>query len=273
MNTTASEETTFFIVLRVLNFLIKYKVNSFWPIKLLGLRKKIHMQQKAAVIKPVIEESWFKVLKKEFESAYFRELKEFLLLEREKHHIFPPGAQMFNAFNLTPLPAVKAVIIGQDPYHGPGQAHGLCFSVPKGIPIPPSLKNIYKELSTDIGFRNPGHGNLEQWALDGVLLLNAVLSVRASSPGSHQGKGWEQFTDAAIAAVSENRAGIVFLLWGNYAIAKEKLIDTSRHFVLKAAHPSPLSATRGFFGCRHFSKTNQLLTQAGLLPVNWHLNS
>lgn len=229
------------------------------------------MLQKAHKVNPIIEESWLKVLKTEFESQYFMELKEFLLAERAKYAIYPSGSQIFNAFNLTPLPAVKAVIIGQDPYHGPGQAHGLCFSVPRGIPIPPSLKNIYKELSTDVNFQNPGHGNLEQWAKDGVLLINATLTVRAASPGSHQGKGWERFTDAAISAVSENRAGIVFLLWGNYAIAKEKLIDTSKHFVLKAAHPSPLSASRGFMGCKHFSMTNRLLEEAGLLPVNWHL--
>lgn len=229
------------------------------------------MLQKAHKVNPVIEESWLSVLKTEFESQYFMELKEFLLAERAKHTIYPSGSQIFNAFNLTPLPAVKAVIIGQDPYHGPGQAHGLCFSVPRGIPIPPSLKNIYKELSTDVNFQNPGHGNLEQWAKDGVLLINATLTVRAASPGSHQGKGWERFTDAAISAVSENRAGIVFLLWGNYAIAKEKLIDTSKHFILKAAHPSPLSASRGFMGCKHFSMTNKLLSEAGLLPVNWRL--
>jgi uracil-DNA glycosylase len=178
---------------------------------------------------------------------------------------------IFNAFNLTPLPAVKAVILGQDPYHGPRQAHGLCFSVPDGIDIPPSLLNIYKELETDMGLPRPQSGNLTQWARNGVLLLNATLTVRNGQAGSHQGRGWETFTDSAIKSISEYRAGIVFLLWGKFAMAKASLIDQRKHFVLSAPHPSPLSASRGFFGCRHFSQSNELLTQAGLQPVDWSL--
>jgi uracil-DNA glycosylase len=225
-----------------------------------------------STINPIIESSWYEALKGEFESSYFADLKNFLLIERKQNTVFPPGNLIFNAFNLTPLPAVKVVILGQDPYHGPGQAHGLCFSVPHGVDAPPSLKNIFKELKSDLGLDPPNHGNLEKWAKDGVLLINATLTVRAAQAGSHQGKGWEKFTDAAIRAVSDNRAGIVFILWGNYAIAKEGLIDQSKHFVLKAPHPSPLAASRGFFGCKHFSKTNELLLNAGLMPVNWDLS-
>jgi uracil-DNA glycosylase len=225
-----------------------------------------------STINPIIESSWYEALKGEFESSYFADLKNFLINERKQYIVYPPGNLIFNAFNLTPLPAVKAVILGQDPYHGPGQAHGLCFSVPYGVDTPPSLKNIFKELKSDLGINPPNHGNLEKWAKDGVLLINATLTVRAAQAGSHQGKGWEKFTDAAIRAVSDNRAGIVFILWGNYAIAKEGLIDQSKHFVLKAPHPSPLAASRGFFGCKHFSKTNELLQNAGLMPVNWDLS-
>lgn len=225
-----------------------------------------------STINPIIESSWYEALKGEFESTYFTDLKNFLVNERKQHIVYPPGNLIFNAFNLTPLPAVKAVILGQDPYHGPGQAHGLCFSVPHGVDTPPSLKNIFKELKSDLGINPPNHGNLEKWAKEGVLLINATLTVRAAQAGSHQGKGWEKFTDAAIRAVSDNRAGIVFILWGNYAIAKEGLIDQSKHFVLKAPHPSPLAASRGFFGCKHFSKTNELLQNAGLMPVNWGLS-
>lgn len=222
-------------------------------------------------VQPIIEESWFRVLQNEFDAAYFADLKAFLVEEKLHFNIFPSGKNILRAFDLTPLSMVKAVILGQDPYHGPGQAHGLCFSVPYGIQQPPSLKNIFKELNSDIGIKIPDHGNLEKWANEGVLLLNSVLTVRQGSAASHRGKGWERFTDAAIKAISDNRAGIVFLLWGRDAINKEALIDTSRHFVLKAPHPSPLSAYTGFFGCRHFSKTNQLLTNAGLLPVNWQI--
>ena len=225
------------------------------------------------LIKPVIDDSWLNLLQPEFQADYFFELKRFLVEEQKRYTVYPQGKDIFNAFNLTPLPSVKAVIIGQDPYHGPGQAHGLCFSVKKGIKPPPSLQNIFKELKTDLGFQAPGHGNLESWAKDGVLLLNAILTVRAGQAGSHREKGWERFTDAAIKALSEYRSGIVFILWGNFAISKEKLIDTSKHFVLKAAHPSPFSASNGFFGCQHFSKTNELLLKTGLLPVNWEITS
>jgi uracil-DNA glycosylase len=222
-------------------------------------------------IRPVIEESWAKVLATEFESEYFQRLKSFIVDERNSHIIYPPGSMIFNAFNLTPLPAVKAVIIGQDPYHGPGQAHGLCFSVPDGLEIPPSLLNIFKELESDLGMPRPKSGNLTAWAMNGVLLLNATLTVRKSEAGSHQGRGWETFTDAAIRAISEYRAGVVFLLWGKFAMAKASLIDQRKHFVLSAPHPSPFSASRGFLGCRHFSKANELLTDSGLLPVDWAL--
>jgi uracil-DNA glycosylase len=187
--------------------------------------------------------------------------------------VFPPAKLIFNAFNKTPLPAIKVVILGQDPYHGDGQAHGLAFSVPDGVKPPPSLMNIYKELASDLGIKPPESGNLEKWAAEGVLLLNTSLTVRSGTAASHAGKGWEKFTDAAIKAVSEYRAGVVFMLWGNHAISKERLIDTSKHLVLKTVHPSPLSASRGFLGCRHFSKANQYFQRNGLLPVNWQLNS
>lgn len=222
-------------------------------------------------IKPVIEESWANVLQDKFASDYFTELKAFLVDERKKQTIYPPANLIFNAFNLTPLPAVKAVILGQDPYHGPGQAHGLCFSVPKGIAHPPSLINIFKELESDLGIPRPLSGELTAWARSGVLLINATLTVRKRQAGSHQGKGWENFTDAVIRSISECRAGIVFLLWGKFAMAKADLIDQRKHFILTAPHPSPLSASRGFFGCKHFSQTNNLLTAHGLLPVDWRL--
>ncbi|HQQ12098.1 MAG TPA: uracil-DNA glycosylase [Bacteroidales bacterium] len=224
-----------------------------------------------APVRPVIEESWHNALRHEFNAPYFAELKKFLVDEKKKHIVFPPGNLIFNAFNLTPLQKVKVVILGQDPYHGPGQAHGLCFSVPNGVALPPSLRNIYTELKNDLQLRIPSHGYLEKWAKEGVLLLNATLTVRMSQAGSHQGKGWERFTDAAIKAVSNERQGVVFLLWGNYAIAKEALIDTSKHLVLKAPHPSPLSASRGFLGCRHFSKTNNYLLQNGNQAVDWQI--
>jgi uracil-DNA glycosylase len=220
-------------------------------------------------IKPSIEESWHVVLQKEFVSDYFSSLKRFLIEEKKHHQIFPPGSSIFAAFDHTPFDKVKVVILGQDPYHGPGQAHGLCFSVNKGIVKPPSLINIFKEIQSDLGIAPPKHGNLESWADQGVLLLNATLTVRAHQAGSHQNKGWERFTDAAITALSAEKTGLVFLLWGNYAQAKSSLIDASRHHILKAPHPSPLSASRGFFGCRHFSKTNQLLHQQGDKMINW----
>lgn len=223
------------------------------------------------VINPNIEESWKKNLLPEFESAYFLQLKEFLIRERKKHIVCPPASRIFAAFNYTPFGKVKVVILGQDPYHGKGQANGLCFSVNDGIPQPPSLQNIFQELKDDLGISVPGTGNLEPWAKQGVLLLNATLTVRANQPGSHQNQGWEQFTDAVIRAISEKRSGIIFLLWGKFAQAKEVLIDTAKHHVLKAAHPSPYSANAGFFGCRHFSKTNELLRQQGMKEVDWEI--
>jgi len=224
-----------------------------------------------ANVNPVIEESWKNVLANQFDASYFSLLKEFLVDEKSKFRIFPPGSQIFNAFNFTPFNRVKVVLLGQDPYHGPGQAHGLCFSVPDGIVKPPSLQNILKELNTDLGISIPLSGNLEKWAKQGVLLLNATLTVRAHQAGSHQNKGWESFTDAAIKALAEQREHLVFILWGNYAQAKEALIDSSKHLVLKTVHPSPMSVTRGFFGCRHFSKTNEYLRHHGIPEIDWRL--
>lgn len=223
-------------------------------------------------IKPQIEETWKNVLMDEFKKDYFIKLKEFLVEEKKKYTVYPPGSQIFAAFNHTPFNSVKVVILGQDPYHGPGQAHGLCFSVPKGTPTPPSLQNIFKEINSDLGLPVPNHGNLEKWAKQGVLLLNATLTVRANQAGSHQNKGWETFTDAAIKALSDHHKGLVFILWGNYAQAKTSIIDANKHFILTAPHPSPLSASRGFFGCKHFSKTNRLLTSIGKEPIDWSLD-
>lgn len=222
-------------------------------------------------LNPRIEESWGHVLKEEFERDYFRDLKEFLVGEKLKHKVFPPGSFIFNAFNRTPFQAVRVVFIGQDPYHGAGQAHGLCFSVPAGIKKPPSLVNIFKELKDDLGIPVPDHGNLEKWADQGVLLLNATLTVRENQAGSHQKRGWEDFTDAAIRALSDQREGIIFALWGNFAIAKRSLIDQTKHHILTAPHPSPLSAYNGFFGCKHFSRINELLEQMGKEKINWEL--
>ncbi|HRH62936.1 MAG TPA: uracil-DNA glycosylase [Bacteroidia bacterium] len=218
-----------------------------------------------------IEPSWKKVLQSEFESPYFAQLKEFLIAERALYKVFPKGALIFNAFNTTAFHNVRVVIIGQDPYHGVGQANGLCFSVAPECKIPPSLQNIFKELQDDLGVPIPNNGNLESWAQQGVLLLNATLTVRENQAGSHQGKGWEVFTDAVIKALSEQLHGIVFLLWGKFAQGKLPLIDTHKHFVLQAAHPSPFSAYNGFFGCKHFSKTNAILTENKLKPINWRL--
>jgi uracil-DNA glycosylase len=222
-------------------------------------------------VTPHIEESWKKALSNEFQSDYFATLKQFLLEERSHYPVYPPGPKIFNAFDSTPLHHVKAVILGQDPYHGKGQAHGLCFSVPHGIKPPPSLVNIFREINSDTGLPIPPHGNLEAWARQGVMLLNATLTVRASSAGSHQNKGWEQFTDKVIRLVSDQRDHVVFLLWGRFAQAKESLIDQHKHLVLKAAHPSPFSAHNGFFGCRHFTKTNTFLSSHGMEPINWQL--
>lgn len=233
------------------------------------MTEEIHTDIDMVEVKPEIEETWRELLKDEFSAPYFSELKNFLLQERTRYSIFPPGKLIFNAFNLTPADRVKVVILGQDPYHGAGQAHGLCFSVPYGIKPPPSLMNIYKELKDDIGMPLPGHGNLEPWARQGVLMLNATLTVRAGQAGSHQKMGWERFTDSAISALSVNYSGIVFLLWGRYARAKEVLIDSEKHFILKAAHPSPFSAHNGFLGCRHFSGTNEILKTRGRECINW----
>ena len=222
-------------------------------------------------INPQIEESWKEVLWEEFESAYFANLKEFLLAEKQNHTIFPPGSLIFNAFNHTPFENVRVVLLGQDPYHGQGQAHGLCFSVPSGIKPPPSLVNVFREINSDLGLPIPNHGNLEKWADQGVLLLNATLTVRAKQAGSHQNRGWEKFTDAVIRKISDLQSGVVFLLWGRYAQAKQTLIDHNKHHILMAAHPSPFSAKSGFFGCRHFSKTNELLIQNGFPPIDWQL--
>jgi uracil-DNA glycosylase len=223
-------------------------------------------------VSPIIHPSWKEQLVQEFESPYFCSLKEFLVDEKKKHTVFPPGKLIFNAFDKTPFDKVKVVILGQDPYHGSGQAHGLCFSVPFGVNPPPSLINIFKEIHSDLGIAIPAHGNLESWAVQGVLLLNATLTVRKDQAGSHQGKGWEQFTDSVIMKISGKKEGVVFLLWGKYAQAKEKLIDSTKHHVLSAPHPSPFSVHTGFFGCRHFSRTNEILKQQGLSPVNWGLS-
>ena len=221
-------------------------------------------------ISPKIEASWLEVLRPQFEAPYFAQLKNFLLAERQQYTCYPAGSNIFAAFDRTPFDKVKVVILGQDPYHEPGQAHGLCFSVPNGIPVPPSLVNIIKEINSDLGVNIPtNRGNLEGWADQGVLLLNATLTVRAHQAGSHQRQGWETFTDAAISALSQQRSGIVFLLWGSFAIAKSQLIDRTKHYVLTAPHPSPLSAYRGFFGCKHFSQCNAILLQQGLEPIDW----
>ena len=217
-----------------------------------------------------IEKGWKDVLKNEFNSSYFHDLKFFLEAEKKKHTIYPPGNKIFSAFNRTPFDKVKVVIIGQDPYHGPGQANGLSFSVSSGIRKPPSLVNIFKELYADLAIPIPQDGNLEPWAEQGVLLLNATLTVKAGLPGTHQKKGWEKFTDAVIKTISDNKKGIIFLLWGNFAQTKAALIDKEKHFILAAAHPSPL-ARGAFFGCKHFSKTNKLLEHQGIMPIDWRI--
>ena len=219
-----------------------------------------------------IDSSWKDVLKTEFEKPYFLETVTFLRMEKSAGKvIYPPGSLLFNAFNTTPFDSVKVVLLGQDPYHGPGQAHGLCFSVPDGITPPPSLVNIFKELHNDSGVPFPRSGNLTRWAQQGVLLLNASLSVRANEPMSHSKIGWAHFTDSVISKVSELKKNVVFLLWGKFAQEKQALIDETKHLVLKAAHPSPYSANNGFLGCRHFSKTNNYLVQNGIDPVDWSL--
>ena len=220
-----------------------------------------------------IENSWKEILKDEFHKSYFQQIVLHLKTERATGAIiYPSGTQIFNAFDKTPFDKVKVVILGQDPYHNPKQAMGLSFSVPVGIPPPPSLVNIYKELKTDIGMEIPKTGNLTKWAEQGILLLNAVLTVRANEPASHSKIGWMNFTDAVIKKISDEKKGVVFLLWGKFAQDKQVLIDATKHYVLKAAHPSPLSAYNGFFGCKHFSKTNELLTKQGIEPIDWFIS-
>ena len=216
-----------------------------------------------------IEKSWQEVLQTEFDKPYFENLVGFVKQEYASNTIFPPAGQIFNAFNTCPFNNVKVVILGQDPYHGPGQAHGLCFSVNDGIQFPPSLQNIFKEITSDLGIPAPKTGNLTRWAEQGVLRLNATLTVRASQAGSHQGKGWEEFTDAVIKTISEKAENVVFILWGSYAIKKKSLINPAKHCILTAPHPSPLSSYRGFFGCKHFSQTNTYLTSKGKTPIEW----
>ena len=216
-----------------------------------------------------IEPSWKEKLAEEFEKPYFQQLAAFVREEYQKYTIYPPGGRIFNAFDSCPFDQVKVVILGQDPYHGPKQANGLAFSVSDGVPVPPSLQNIYKELKADLGVQPPAHGNLERWAHQGVLLLNATLTVRRGAAGSHQGKGWEVFTDAVLRILSEQRQGLVFILWGAYAKRKGALIDRSKHYVIESAHPSPLSATSGFFGSRPFSKANKYLEEKGKTPIEW----
>ena len=220
-----------------------------------------------------LEESWLKLLADQFEQPYFKQIKAKLLQEHAEHHVvYPPGPQIFAALDYCPDDKVKAVIIGQDPYHNPGQAHGLCFSVPFGIEPPPSLVNIFQELHDDLGITPPPHGNLEGWAHQGILLLNASLTVRAHMAASHAGIGWQQFTDTIIQRLSQVRENLVFLLWGSFAIKKQVLIAPNRgHLILTAPHPSPLSAYRGFFGCKHFSKANAYLVSKGLEPIDWSI--
>ena len=218
-----------------------------------------------------IEESWKQQLTPEFEKDYFIRLTNFVREEYRTTTIYPPGQLIFNAFNLCPFHQTKVVIIGQDPYHGPGQAHGLCFSVNDGVAFPPSLQNIFKEIKSDLGIDIPTSGNLTRWANQGVLLLNATLTVRAHQAGSHQRKGWEEFTDGIIKKISDLKENVVFLLWGGNARSKKKLIDANKHLILECAHPSPLSAYNGFFGCGHFKKTNEYLKEHGLEPIDWSL--
>lgn len=216
-----------------------------------------------------IEESWKAVLQNEFDKPYFAELIRFVKSEYREQRIYPPGNLIFNAFNLCPFNNIRVVIIGQDPYHGPGQAHGLCFSVLPGVEFPPSLRNIFKEIQQDIGSPIPANGDLTRWATQGVFLLNATLTVRAHLAGSHQRKGWETFTNEVIRIISQQKENVVFLLWGAYAQQKAEIIDSTKHLVLESVHPSPLSASRGFFGNHHFSRANQFLESKGLSPIAW----
>ena len=217
-----------------------------------------------------LHESWLSRLDDQFDQPYMTKLRKFLITRKQHHSvIYPAGAQIFNALNSTHFDDVRVVILGQDPYHGPGQAHGLCFSVLPGVRIPPSLANIYREIESDIGIAKPEHGYLQSWADQGVLLLNAVLTVERGQAGSHQGKGWEQFTDTIVQLLNDQRQGLVFMLWGSYAMEKGAVIKQRKHLVLKAPHPSPLSAHRGFLGCRHFSSANQYLQEQQSSPIDW----
>jgi len=219
-----------------------------------------------------LHDSWLSRLEDQFQLSYMQLLREFLLTRKEHRAvIYPPGAQIFNALNTTPFEQVRVVILGQDPYHGPGQAHGLCFSVQPGVRVPPSLSNIYREIQADLGLTPPTHGYLQTWAEQGVLLLNAVLTVERGQAGSHQGKGWETFTDAIVELLNDEREGLVFMLWGSYALKKGAVIDRKKHLVLTAPHPSPLSAYRGFLGCRHFSRANEYLQKRQHSPIDWSL--
>ena len=271
--TAANTLKTFFIVKLLLGF--PFKINpSYWngPEKVSTIRRATFgplMQQQRTAPFPDIDPDWLERLQPELDTPYFAELQRFLRSEMAAHSVYPPPDRILHAFKATPFQAVRVVILGQDPYHGPGQAHGLSFSVPEGISVPPSLRNMFKEIARDIGGVPPLSGDLSQWAAQGVLLLNSVLTVRAGEAGSHQGKGWERFTDAAIGTLSRERHGLVFLLWGRHAMAKEAFIDARRHHILKAPHPSPLSAHRGFFGCGHFGRTNELLRENGGVPIAW----
>lgn len=216
-----------------------------------------------------IASDWKELLREEFDKPYFEELVQFVREEYATHRIYPRGSNIFRAFDKCPFEQLKVVIIGQDPYHGPGQANGLCFSVGDGVPFPPSLRNIFQEVASDIGTPIPASGNLDRWAEQGVLLLNAVLTVREHEAASHAGRGWEQFTDAVVRAIATRKEGIVYLLWGSYAQKKGAIADPARNCILKAVHPSPLSVYRGFFGCRHFSRANEYLLSQGKTPINW----
>ena len=230
------------------------------------------METKTTTPSVQMEESWKQRLTEEFQKDYMVRLRQFLKNEyAHRKHIYPAKSQYFSAFSLTPFEQVKVVILGQDPYHAAGQAHGLCFSVPEGIALPPSLVNIYQELKTDMGIDNGNQGNLSPWARQGVLLLNSVLTVERGLAASHRDKGWEQFTDRVIELLSEREQPMVFLLWGSYAQKKAAFVETQKHFILKSPHPSPLSAHRGFFGCRHFSRTNDFLIENGMPPIDWEL--
>jgi uracil-DNA glycosylase len=219
--------------------------------------------------RPGIDPGWYAQLQQEFEAPYFSDLRAYLVAERAAHAVHPRAADILRAFQLTPFDAVRVVILGQDPYHGPGQAHGLSFSVPAGVPPPPSLRNMFQEIHRDLGAPLSSNGDLSSWAAQGVLLLNTTLTVRSGEAGSHAGHGWERFTDAAISALSRERNGLIFLLWGRHAQAKEALIDPERHYILKAPHPSPLSAHRGFMGCGHFGAANEILAAQGSPPIDW----